>query len=1427
MNWHTFQTNSQAPEKAFESLCNQLFENWCKETYNGDISYFTALNGAGGDGGVESYAILKNNSIIGLQAKWFPNVIEATHITQIKNSINTALKLRPNIKKYIVCVPRNLASKTGRNKKNGSCEEQRWLDLVVEINKKYPNLELILWNEQAITIELQNDSSTGILRYWFQNSQISYEKLKFAFERSKQSWLSTKYAPELNCVGKIYKKLYRYLGNRKDREKLVVAFSKIYHLASQIEKSSSELIQIIKETTVEAQELKDDINEIIIISQKLKASASYVLDAIKNEAFSSFDIDFEPFFKNFKSMAENISHSYLLHKCSFHVSAVTKFLNALTEFDYYELISEYQESSHSSNIIFRGEPGSGKTHGIASIVDSVLQDKYHAAIVIQARDIEASKTWKDILISNLGLSNSWEEEELWQALISMVNINKLSNESTKQEIKIIPKVLIAIDGVDESSTIEKWAERVKETVSISNKYPQIIFCFTTRPSFFKKEISGIQKEFISENGNVSATELFEKYIKYYNVNITNKTVLKYSLTTPLSLKLFCELYQDKTLQFNDKSDVSLPKLLTEKISLIDAEFANFAKTNIKNQYILQTIKVLAEWFIVNHSIEYNELVDMIKNKLSIENSLSTNIIEYLEKYGILNCYCEHSNDPFEGKKYIYSTGIQSYFDHAMTINVLNRYDNPSEIDFNDFKYLGINALYSLAVVSIISYDYLITQNQTLGQVVDESTLAEIQYWALRHSPDKVAITFVDTIMESMKKSSNLLYIATNRIILPLARNKAHPLGVSLLNKYLESFDKPAKRDLFWSPIGYLKDSYGKRWSRNSSLELEDYPLNQDDTADGLPTIYAWALSTLNNSLREFYRNELMKWAIQKPIDFFNLFVMFSNVNDAQILTDLFSILMCLVYEINNVELTTLSFDWVSKNILSKSKIDSNRSIAIRYYSIAIVHKAVELSICDASVSKNFLPPYSANNNYIKISKEALAGTRMGGYKGITYDLSRYVLIDHIDGDFNKYNRKNNWELKHLLSSIKENLDNVEELDFEKFILSVAFAYITDMGWNEENFRNYNLDKKTGKAIGGIDCAIAGTYFPADHGSQSNVMTVCEKYVWLARDIIYGFLSDRLNYAETNKRICDYGMIQDFIIPIQSLSQINPENTPDNNPWHIPEKKILDELECKSAEDVISLIKKSDNADWIQWLCINNYNKYKIPSRNVLSLYNFSCFEGENIETCLFINSAIIDKRNISKFIEYLQTDDNYSKISHIDDLSGGIETDCYITPKECCWFSSWKKHYEPYVLEDFSAFNLCAAIDKGCWSHKEYSDIHYHMPSIHIRKMLNIKDSDGYIFYDECENIKAEYTITGKLHHTYQEQVLVDKKEILSLLEAQGKTLIWFMREYRRESGKSREKYGDFYIDKNVLNIGYFDNNSFVECNLNTNIDGRKSDSNR
>ena len=105
MNWTNFQTYGMAPDKAFEVLCNQLFENWSKEEYKSDIASIRVVNGAGGDGGVESYATLKDGSIIGLQAKWFPTSMVSSQIAQIKNSIKTAKKVRPEISRILYVFP--------------------------------------------------------------------------------------------------------------------------------------------------------------------------------------------------------------------------------------------------------------------------------------------------------------------------------------------------------------------------------------------------------------------------------------------------------------------------------------------------------------------------------------------------------------------------------------------------------------------------------------------------------------------------------------------------------------------------------------------------------------------------------------------------------------------------------------------------------------------------------------------------------------------------------------------------------------------------------------------------------------------------------------------------------------------------------------------------------------------------------------------------------------------------------------------------------------------------------------------------------------------------------------------------------------------------------------------------------------------------
>ncbi len=97
MNWSIFQTYNDSPERSFEILCNQLFENWNKREYNDKLASFSVVNGSGGDGGVESYSTLTDGKIVGLQAKWFLYSLSNNQIQQIKNSIETAIKIRPQI----------------------------------------------------------------------------------------------------------------------------------------------------------------------------------------------------------------------------------------------------------------------------------------------------------------------------------------------------------------------------------------------------------------------------------------------------------------------------------------------------------------------------------------------------------------------------------------------------------------------------------------------------------------------------------------------------------------------------------------------------------------------------------------------------------------------------------------------------------------------------------------------------------------------------------------------------------------------------------------------------------------------------------------------------------------------------------------------------------------------------------------------------------------------------------------------------------------------------------------------------------------------------------------------------------------------------------------------------------------------------------
>lgn len=1407
MNWANFQTFNDAPTKAFEILCNQLFENWCKEQYSSELASFHVVNGAGGDGGVESYAVLSDGKIIGLQAKWFPDSITTNQMGQIKNSINTALKMRPRIARYIVCIPRDLASLTG---KGDNTEDKRWEDMKSEVLKDNPNLTLDLWNESRLTQELQKECSAGIFKFWFERAEISEESIQFSFEKSKNSWLSTKYVPELNTFGTIHNYVCTYLGDVDQRREMNKLFSGMNDLCNDFYTTSVELIDVCGENDPQLVTLLNDTKSQM---QAMQREVQVIQSWLESESVFGLSFNEEAFWVDFYGIAARIKKSKEEYSHYFHFSAVIKVLQLLGKIRIPPILNEIKRANDRRSLVFLGEPGTGKTHGIAAEAERLLNDGYHIPILIQARDTSATATWKDMLISSLGLADSWSEEEIWQGLSSLANRKKVHVLDSFDQVPVLPKTIIIVDGIDESSLHDMWIERVQETGAIVQNYPSIRFAFMSRPYVFRDKSTGGRIVNIDVNGDVPTYKLFDSYVKAYDIDVSSAGWVKYALITPLALKLFCELNKGQKINYHSGADVSIAALLKEKIRMLESEYCKQdCGAAIADQNIFRSILVLANLFSCESRIERSQIINSIAQQLSVDVVRANKLTSYLENYGILRLYCEHGSGLLSPDVYFYYPGIQGYFDYASALMLIDEYNTPKEIDFGKCKELPRNAYYTLAVISIQKFAYLITNNESIDSAIGESFKEELLFFALRHTNPSDAEQFKPQLLQLMADNAEALKTITNNIVLPLAREPQHPLGASLLNKFLTRFENPAQRDVLWSVPNYLRESEGEVWHSSSEVALDgaSYSLTDVDTADGLPTVYAWALSTVDNVRRQTYRIELMKWSRKVPYEFYKLFLKFSSVNDPQIRSDIFAILMSLLFEDENVELLNIAANWLMENILAPGKIEENRDIAIRYYSTSIVRKAVSLNIVDAETASTYLPPFTPTNDDITLSKEALAGTYMGGYGGISYDLGRYVLIDHLTSVFPAHSRKVEKQYEKLIETIAKNQTAFAGISPYQLILSAAYGFVNMCGWNEE-FRYYEVgDRK----IRGVDWAISSSHWPKTHGSQSPVMTICEKYVWQARNYISGFLADRLMYVDDDGAYYadDYGLLDDFLIPALEIGQIDPDSWNDLYPWHIPEKEVaIISGKPESRDDVVYAVQRSPDITWKEWIQIDNTNRqYPIDGNKMIALCGYSCFEGSaGVETNLYLDAVLIATSDVDSFIKELTEDSELSySVANPPDWKGGCRAYCYVTPKEMCWMP-WKKRYDSSNTYDFPKLRIHSAVDKCTYNFIEYGDVCYELPSAPIRETLRITNTDGYPFYDRDKQIKAVSTSVGEKWRT-QQYYLLANKTLLQELEQSGNTLLWIMREDRRENGKAKERFGDFYAEKDCSYVGFFKNEEFV-----------------
>lgn len=1408
MNWTRFNTYGESENDAFETMCNQLFENWCNETYGEKIKEFVINNGSGGDGGVESYALLKDDSVIALQAKWFPSCIENNQINQIKKSFETALKIRNTIKKYIVCIPRDLSNVTGRS---DNCEKKRWDDFVEATKKTHANVEIELWNESRLLLELQKPNNKGEYIYWFKNSEISDECIQNSFIRSKESWLSKKYVPDLNVSGEIFKRINFFVGQYEAKKKKEEAFDRL------IERCNKYFIHsgLVKNVVNVDKEFNQKISELDAELSCLQKECRKIALWLKNDTIK-VEIDYSVFKSNYASKVDEIRHCCSPFQFHSHLYRLLNIVQSIDDLDIPSYINELKEERQNNSLLFIGEPGTGKSHGVAATVEYLLNQGYHCPIIIQAKEIPDAYKWKDIIVSTLGLSYNWSDDELWQALLASVDRKRVLNGYNS----LSSKVLVVIDGIDEAMNYDIWYNRIKEANVISLQYYRIKFCFTSRPNAFPNIIDYAHVINIRSSGDIPVYELFDKYIDAYNIEVDNAYFIKNAITTPLALKLFCENNNNKSFTYTDSVALTVASLMKEKIEIIEDEFRNKASDISSNrQTILKTITFLSMLFTQSNSIIYEKLIDKLCDELGyLDKKNADNLIDFLSDYGIIYKVIIPGKGLFSPDVIYYYPGIQGYFDYVVALKLIDEYSSPLSIDFSNNVAISNEALFMLSAISMQDFDCFITDNDTIDAIIDNQYLKiKIYLFAFRFASIDNAEKNKERLIDIMRYGAEAFTDVVNEVILPLSYNSSHPFGVKLLDCFLSDFKKTAERDMYLSLPCNLLNTENQKWykSREINVFSKEYKLTINDKHNGRPIINAWLLASVDNSYRRKCRVALLEWAKICPYEFFKLFLKFDSVNDPQIRADIYSILMSLIFEINDEEVIKKVAIWIADNILMENNIDSNKDISIRYYSKSILQKALSLNLVSSDIYTSLLSPHISTDYTVRLNKDALSGTRMDGYSAIDYDLSRYVLIDHITHFFEGYSDYGKKQFVDLIKRISEKYPDYKDIKSEQFILSAAYAFILDCGWNESDF--YSIISKKDN-IYGIDCNIIHNYPPATHGSQSEIMSVCEKYVWQARNWIIGYLSDHLLWISGDgyKKIEDYSIIEDFIIP--SYEREHKKTNIQEENFCIPEaNKIVYKTDFSSKEEVEELLLSISDLEWIKWIFQKKeMDDSNIYLKNKIALYGRWCFRGaSDIETGIFINSLLVPNDKIEDCINEIRMmtkSENYRILDH-DYLVGFTDVDCYITPQEICW-CPWKNYNDGYALEEISIDNIHSSVEKCTKYYPEVGDEEFYLPSKPLRELLNIVNTDNYIFYNSKEEPVVIWSEAGDYNEIHSSYLWCDSDLLLKEMKKVGYSLIYILRKYQRESGLLRERI-NITMDFDNYYVGYYINNQLYTFPLN------------
>ena len=763
---------------------------------------------------------------------------------------------------------------------------------------------------------------------------------------------------------------------------------------------------------------------------------------------------------------------------------------------------------------------------------------------------------------------------------------------------------------------------------------------------------------------------------------------------------------------------------------------------------------------------YNQCKEPVKSHLE-------EILKFVEEEGFVSSRLKQQ-DEFSECETVYSWGMQPAFDYLMARKIFNAVKESKEVEIH-----YTNGIYQMLSLVLLEEGNLISEYSNIK--LDKDTIFDLNCYALNNTSIEVAEKYQDDVKQWMNQSVNNFRMIFNKVILPSSDNCQHPLGSKILDEFLRGFEKPAQRDIWWSIPAGLQNELETAWGTYIEIDTNSVKLISDEEYWGRPMILAWNLSCVDNRIRYECRQKLIEWGINNPDEFLKLLIYCADINDEQIIEDLFSIAygIALGKNVKDEYLKTLSI-WIMKNVFSSIGLVTYENIVVRYYCRGIVKRAIDKDLYKKEAESQIMPPYQYQMEIMPACQVAFKAEKMSGYGPINYDFSRYVLCDELNKFFEIDHKTQEYfrETQEFIEEYRKKY-NLETLKWDGLLVSVVYQYLIEHGWEQKLFGEYRNKRNIG-----VDIAIKQHFYQATHGRQSSVMAIAEKYVWRAKHRVEVILANKIPIQEDNESrmyVKDYAVLDSFVNTYQDY--IGAKKREQKSSWLNTDQMVCCDVEEYSVESIEAWMKQGDVPDFSKW----------IENNDEMLIYGSTSLENEQrgIDESVWISSGIVKREKLEQFIKALNIySEGRQELFDVTGFHAHQAGGYYCTPQEACTVRKDKEVESNIFIEtDDNVIKVDKMVDSCNVEDVEETEKSFYLPSRMIRTLTGITYGDGYEYSNSRGEIIGRYADIKEGWRNYQEYLLMKSEILRSALEKNQYEIFWLFEVFRSPSYKAYERF--------------------------------------